>query len=610
MGSRSGNIHYPIRFFNMLCFQRPSSSAEMFKWCATLSESHGLFGRVMDTMSRYPITKAKTVNDSGLKKNYWETLLNKKLKIQNELVANGKDFFSFGNAVVSIVPPFNRYLVCPKCNKYLAHLINGENSEDSPFKWSYKGYAFYGTCLTKDEEGKRCGYHGVMEVKDEFLEGEAFNEKLKIQRFPMLNIKIDDLSIAGKKKIYYKLEKKYSNAITKGKRFTVANVPYTFILACKKNPTAPIVELAPELTFHYKSESITEPEMDGLSKPFFISSWKDIFMSFVLAKAQEMIAGDHMIPNRFIFPSTTPDGAGPLSKIDGGSWVNIITTQIKRQQNDPNEIGITPFPIGYQALGGQGKAMSLREEIELQDRRLLTQWGIPPELIFGGMTWSGSNISLRMLENLFRYYVDQHNTFLDFFVNYASAQSGINRPDEVYLMPFKMADDIQQINLRSSLGAQNRISESSALAHVDGITLQAEAEQAEQDLEYSRRIMVARQKAAAMANLEISKDSTLQQVNTQAEVQNRQNDVATSAQSASQSGITDGYIAMTMQGMINKLNSIPPQDRGRELLNLQSQNPSLYNQVVSQMFASVPESANDPLPQAKAPRRGPEKAKV
>jgi hypothetical protein len=449
-----------------------------------------------------------------------------------------------------------------------------------------------------------------MEVKDEFLEGEAFNDKLKIQRFPILNIKIDDLSIAGKKKIYYRLEKKYSVAITKGKRFTVANVPYTFILACKKNPTSPIVELAPELTFHYKSESITEPEMEGLSKPFFISSWKDIFMSFVLAKAQEMIAGDHMIPNRFIFPATTPDGAGPLSKIDGGSWVNIISTQIKRQQNDPNEIGITPFPLGYQALGGQGKAMSLREEIELQDRRLLTQWGIPPELIFGGMTWSGSNISLRMLENLFRYYVDQHNTFLDFLVNYASAQSGISKPDEVYLTPFKMADDIQQINLRSSLGAQSRISETSALAHVDGISLQAEAEQAEQDEQYVRRIMIARQKAAAMANLEISKETNLNQVDIQAETQVKQNNINASAQSASQGGITDGYIATTVQGMINKLNSIPPQDRGRELMNLQSQNPGVYNQVVSQMFMQMPSNDDAALPQVRGPRRGADKAKV
>ena len=601
---RSNFVNYPIRFFNMMHFQRPTTMVELFKWCALLAESHGLLDRITDTLSRYPITNVVATNDVGDHQSFWADLYNNKLNIQDELVANGKDYFTFGNCIVSIVPPFRRYLVCPKCGSWMSHMINGDVPEDSRFSWSFKQFKFYGNCLNKDEEGKRCGYKGKMEVKDVFLKGQEFAENIKIHRFPVSNIKIKELGICGKKRIYYRLEKKYSSGISKGDRFIVANVPHTFILAVEKNANTAIIELLPELTFHYKYESITESESEGLAKPFFMSAWKDIFMSFVLRKAQEMIAADHMIPNRFIFPSTTPDGRGPLSQIDGSAWASIISTQLKRQQNDPNEVGVVPFPIGYQALGGQGKAMSLMNEIEMQDRRILTQLGIPPELIYGGMTWSGSNISLRMLENFFRYLINKQNKFLEFLTNYISNMTNVQAPTSVKLSPFKMADDIQQINLRTTLGAQGRISETSALAHVDGINLQAEAEQAEKDQAFIQRITIARQKAANAANMEISKENTMSQVNVNISSQMRQQEATTSAQS----GITDGYIANTPQGLINKLNSMSYQERMGELRNLQRQSPEMYNQIVSSMMGQKQEP--QPLPEIKAPRRGADKAQV
>jgi hypothetical protein len=417
-----------------------------------------------------------------------------------------------------------------------------------------------------------------MKVKDEYLEGDDFIKKIKIQRWPIQFIKVRNLSIAGKKKIFYRIEDKYVKPILKGDRFVVSNIPETFLLACKQNPQNPIIELPEDLTFHYEHEGITEPEWEGLSKPFFFSAWKDIFMSFVLRKAQETIASDHLIPNRFIFPTATPSGQDPLSKIDGAAWMGIVTTQLKRQQNDPNEIGVVPFALGYQALGGQGKAMSLREEIELQDRRILTQLGIPPELIYGGMTWSGSNISLRMLENLFLYYINKQNQFIRFFVTYLAKMSRKEAPSNVKLKPFRMADDIQQINLLSALGAQGRISESTALGQV-GINIAAEAKQMEDDKPFVERIQAARQIAAVNVNKEVSEKNNINQVDIGIKTQLVQGQETQSAQSS----LTDGFIATTTQGFVNKLNTLNYQQRQLELRNLQMQDPETYNKVIAQL---------------------------
>ena len=561
-------VDYPIRFFNMLHFQRPKTLNEIFKWAIILNESSGLLDRITDTMARYPITPVLVENDIGEDKDYWSNLLNDDLMIQNELVKNGKDYYTFGNCIVSIVPPFRRYLACPKCNHYKSHCIT---DEERSIDWKFRDYKFFATCLNKD-----CKFAGAFQLKDEYLEGDEFIKNIKIQRWPIQFIKVRNLSIAGKKKIYYRIEDKYVKPILKGDRFVVANVPETFLLACKQNPQNPIIELPSDLTFHYEHEGITEPEWEGLSKPFFFSAWKDIFMSFVLRKAQETIASDHLIPNRFIFPTATPGGQDPLAKIDGAAWMGIVTTQLKRQQNDPNEIGIVPFPLGYQALGGQGKNMSLREEIELQDRRILTQLGIPPELIYGGMTWSGSNISLRMLENLFLYYINKQNTFVRFLVKYLAKMSNKEAPSKVRLKPFRMADDIQQINLLSALGAQGRISESTALGQV-GINIASEAKQMEDDKTYIERIQAARQLASVNVNKEVSERSNANQVDVGLKTQLLQQQETQSAQS----NMVDGFIATTTQGFINKLNTLGYEDKQMQLRDLQMKDSAKYNEVIA-----------------------------
>lgn len=581
-------VDYPLRFFNMMHFQRPKTLNEIFKWCIILNESHGLLDRLTDTMARYPITPIIVTNDIGEDRSFWSKLLNNTLAIQDELVKNGKDYYTFGNCIVTIVPPFKRYLCCPKCNTYMQHCINDDNEVEKNFDWKFRDYKFFAKCSKKD-----CGYNGSMIVKDEFLTGDAFLEKIKIHRWPIQFIKVRNLGIAGKKRIYYRIEDKYTIPIKKGDKFVVSNIPETFILACKANQNNPIIELPSDLTFHYEHEGITEPEWEGLSKPFFFSAWKDIFMSFVLRKAQECIASDHLIPTRFLFPSQNPgSGRDPLSQIDGGSWMNIITTQLKRQQNDPNEIGIVPFPIGYQALGGQGKVMSLREEIELQDRRILTQMGIPPELIYGGMTWSGSNISLRMLENLFLYYINKQNTFLRFFVKYAARMSGKVAPSEIKLKPFRMADDIQQMNLLSGLGMTGRISETTALSQISGIDLASEAKQMEVDREYVQRILAARQIANANVTQEITKITNNGQIENQAAGTLKQNAVGQSMQTS----ITDGFIATSVQGIVNKLKTIPYTERQAELRNLQINNPSQFNEVVSLLNGINPQNDIKPEP--------------
>ena len=573
----SNGIDYPVRFFNMLHFQKPNSKREMFLWAARMSESHGILARIIDTYSRYPITTIEVTGDDCENKNFWSKTLNDTLGLCEELVINGKDYYTYGNCFVSIVAPFERYLKCTKCGSYLDHNIS---ERLDALQWKFHDFKFIGTCKT-------CKHQGVMVVVDEYLKTIDNIEKIRVHRWPIQHIEVKDIPIAGRKKIFYKLENKYLKGIRSGDKFMVSVIPINFIEAVKLNSRSPTIELVDSLTYHYKHEDLTEAETDGLAQPFFMAAWKDTFMCFVLRKAQECIVAEHMVPRKFIYPQQqgTTD---PLAVIHGDDWRNVVQVQLRRMQNDPNEIGIMPYPLGYQQIGGDGKALSITDIMEYQDRRLLVQLGCPPELVYGGMTYSGANVALRMLENNFAYYVRKQEKFLNFIAKAISRLLSIDAPEHVKLAPFRMADDQQMSATLQMLGAQNRISETTALSGViKGIDLEAEAKQSEKDLNAVMRIMSARQKANNLAMQYANRDATIVANQNAAASMQQQQDLQQTANSAIGNPIV--YVDPTYQA--EQLARIAAPERARMLLQAQaSLSPERYQQLDRQM-------SHSPLPQ-------------
>jgi len=492
----TGNADSAPHLFNFLKFSVPRTKKSMFEWAEKLS-SNGILDRIIDIYSRYPITKINVTGDNQEEDGFWGDFLNGTLKMQEELIANGKDYYTYGNCFVTVVPPFTRYLVCPKCK---AHKLHNISENENALDWEFVDFKFRGTC-------KNCKHKGVMKVKDEFLTGKESLKKVRIHRWSPRNITVKDMSLVGRKKIYYTLEQKYVTAIKTGDRFLVSSIPLGFIEAVKSNAKNPVVELDSDSTYHYKAESTTTPEDDGLAKPFFMSAWKDIYMTLVLRKAQECIVSEHILPMRFVYPMS--DGnSSPLNHLAGDQWRRDVEMIIQKQKRDPNMIGVLSHALGYQQLGGNGRQLSISDIIEWQDRRVITMLGMPSELIYGGMQYSGMNIALRMLENFFSNYIKMQNIFLQFLVNALSNTLRVPAPAQVSLADFKMADDIAKNNAYSMLGAQFRISPTTALSGL-GIDLEAEARQAEKDAPHMKTISAAYQSAQSVAAQEGNRDANV-----------------------------------------------------------------------------------------------------
>jgi hypothetical protein len=258
---------------------------------------------------------------------------------------------------------------------------------------------------------------------------------------------------------------------------------------------------------------------------------------------------------------------------------------IHRWYNDPNEIGELPFPVGFQQLGGQGKAMSLTEEIKALHESLLIETGIPPELIFGGMSWTGSSVTLRMLENRFMYEVNADNHFLVRLCHFIAAHFKRKPPKDVKLSPFRMADDIAKANLYLGLAAQGKISYQRALAVLgDNIDFKREAQVIWDEREATKKAQTALQGAAAEAASEAGRINAREQVITQLEATELQNVLSQSLGNA----LTEYASITTPMGFINELNKLDPISRENALVQLQAKNPQLYQQINEMMGLGAP----------------------
>jgi len=155
-----------------------------------------------------------------------------------------------------------------------------------------------------------------------------------------------------------------------------------------------------------------------------------------------MIAFDHIVPLRMIFPQGTGD-VSPHATVNLSGWRTKIEDEVRKWKADPNYISIIPLPVGQINFSGDAKVLSITPELKATEDTIITGIGIIPEIIRGGASWSGSNVSLRVVENSFLNHRNDMHDYLEFIIENVSRY--LDLPEiEIRMSDFKMADDLQK----------------------------------------------------------------------------------------------------------------------------------------------------------------------
>jgi hypothetical protein len=604
-GTRNGNgglATYGSPFFDPSSQYLPPSYKEMFRWCSFLAHSNSTISPIIKKKASYSITKLVYNSDNQVAVNGWKDLLESNLRLPEMEYKLLLDYETYGNAFCSVFYPFDRYLVCPHCE---------EETLARTMKWAYKNHEFEGSCLS-------CKKTAKFTAKDRHVNNRA---RVKLIRWYPKYIDIDYNPFSDTSTYIYRIpsqvRKRIADSSHGRNKDLVSETPLSVLKAVKEKSN---IKLRSDNIYHMKHEGISH-EDQAFGMPPILPVFKDVWLHQTYRKAQESIALDHVLPMTLLSPATTSGGVSPHASIDLASWSNKMQSIVRKWRRDQNGIFTVPFPAQVENIRGDAQALNVHNDMTQLQQAIAGGLDVPLDMIQGGLSYSGSSISLRILENLFIQRKNTLDRFVtEFVVPKMRAYSDLP-PVVIHHRDFKMADDAQQKQIALGLRQTNTISDRTT---IEELGFEFEDEKIRRAAEEKDRLDNAERQQLRQA--EIQGQVMVLNARYQAMAEAEQQRVAEQESQASKS---DGYSgARNEAAMQSAAPTAPPMDatgdpalldamandflkskdplsQQQELAQLQQSNPMLaraINKRISMIQTQVRD--NKPAPEQK-PSRSP-----
>ncbi len=476
-GSVGQGVNYPSPFFDVAHTYLPTTVKQLFQYCRYYFLTNPLINATVFKLSEYPITDIIIDHEDPVVKRRWMEYYNDILRYRMFQVETGLDYFTYGNCMVSLSFPFQKYLSCASCGFT-------ERADKIKQFWRFTNYQFRLDC-------PKC--HATADAK-------AFDHYYKnasgigLLRWNVEDVDISYNDITGESKYFYTIPRPIQSDVAMGKKDSVSTVPQIFIEALRKKKG---VVFSKDNLFHLKRPTLAWNDR-GWGTPIVLPVLKDTFYLQIMKKAQEAVLLEHIVPLRLLFPQAASGTSDPFTTVNLVDWRDHVATEISRWRLDHNYMPILPLPIGQQSVGGDGKALLLFNEMTTLSEHIIMGLGVPREFLMGGLSYSGSNVSMRMLENAFISYVGRHRLMARWIMKMVAHY--MDWPEvNIRFKPFKMADDLQRKAYLFQLNQAGKISDETLLADAD-------LDQTEEDeimiAETDKRLEATKKQQLAMAEVQ------------------------------------------------------------------------------------------------------------
>ena len=475
-GNALGVVRYPNPIFDIAHTYLPTDLKSLYGYCEFYFLTNPLINAVVFKMAEYPITDTLVEEKDLPLKRKWEDFLLKTLNLKTLQIEVGLDVNCYGVAYMSMHYPFKKYLVCTEC---------GTHTAVERQKYVFRNHEFRGEC-------RQCGHSGAFKVKDVPIKDP---KGIRVIRWNPSNITPRHNEATGETSYFYKLPTSMVNEISLGKRHIIERTPNIFLEAAKKkkavvfNPTNLFIMKRPNISGKWK----------GGGLPMALPVLKDTFFLNVLRKSQEAVALERIVPMHVLFPSAATGTSDPYGTMNLTDWQDNMQRQIGQWRLDNNYVLTAPIPIGAQTIGGDGRAMLLSQEYRVQAEWIVAGMHVPVEFVFGGLQYSGSNVSLRQLEKHFAHVRSDHMALLNDFVIPRVAAFMEWPESRCKFRDFKLADDLQRNAFHLQLNQAGKLSDGTFLESCD---FDADMEKERISAETSKSVELQRRQAIAQAGIQ------------------------------------------------------------------------------------------------------------
>ena len=388
----------------------------------------------VEKFSSYPITEIQIHTEDEALEASWEKTLKDVMKIKSTAIQHGLDMHLYGNAFASIYKPFDRFLICPNCS-------TRTNVTKADFKYQPKTTAFSYACGS-------CKKTSIVQAEDRKAKD---SKRVNIVRWNPKHISIQYHPITGERQYYYEIPKGLKKRVEENDQMLISTMPMSFLKAMAQNKN---VMFGPRQLYHSKLPAPAGAANPAWGMPPITALLKMFFYVAALRRANEAIALDHVAPLRVLHPAAVSGNGDPVQKLNLGEWRTEMEQNIKQWRVDPAHIAFAPVALGVTMVGGQARSLMTHGEIKEAEGDIIAGLGIPREFLYGGLSFTGSSVTLRMLENQFETYLGYLNDFLTWVVEETSKVHGLKKV-KVSWAPFRLVDDVQQKQTVLSLHSSN-----------------------------------------------------------------------------------------------------------------------------------------------------------
>jgi len=449
------NTTHPNPMFDFLTGFVPRRLRDLFIWMEYLYYNSAQIFAGLKKFCEYPITDFTYDTTNENLKDRVKHLVEQTLRLKEFLMVVGRDYWIYGNAFVSVYQPFARFLKCPECGKMVG-------IEHVNYRFRFMKLAFEYTC-------RQCKNTVEGRVIDRRL---TDPNRINLVRWDPKQMDVDFNPVSGEAVYYHSVPAEIKDRIRKGNKLLLNSLPLAYIKAARDNK---MFRFADDYIFHMKV-----PPPAGITQqwgfPPLTSAIKLFFYAAVLRKANEAIALDHLVPFRVVSPAQATSGADPIMTISLANMFEQFKGGIRRWRRDPLTIMFAPVPVQLTQMGGDGRALLTLGEVQQVEDNIIAAMGIPREFIYGGMSFTGSAITLRMLENQLLTYTGALDELAQWITDRCCRILGWGKVD-LELQEFKLIDDVQQKQLIMQLnqGGQQIIS-NTTIAEMNDFDLDKERE--------------------------------------------------------------------------------------------------------------------------------------
>lgn len=453
---------YPNPFVDVASVLMPTTIQEALRWGEFIVSTNGPYREALKRIIAYCITDPEVVEgdddvivvDKETRNKYKSLFSEKGLSIRTQTFDIDFDLLTYGNSFVSVQTKFDRYLTCQGTYKgkpchFQAPLK--EVMEKPEYDFNFNNYAFEATCPV-------CGQRTLWEPKDRYSKD---MHDIYIKRWNVHELEILYDPFSSQETIVWRIPEDYRQLVGQGLPFVLQTVPLEVLNAMREGYN---IAFDKEFMLHLKESTLSGIRSRGWGIPRIVANFQQALLFQIMQRHNETIALESLAPFRVLSPppSGGAEGKDPIMNGNMNKFVSHIGTMIQQRRRDPSSYFVSPFPLTYQAFGGDASQFLPREMLaECQDT-LLTSVGIPVDMYKGSMTVQAAPIALRLFESFWSNLIDNNNQLLSFIIKRVNVLLGWE-PVSAKFTRITHADDMNRQMQKLQLASMGQVSQTTAL---------------------------------------------------------------------------------------------------------------------------------------------------